>query len=282
MSHRYPSLGTARRLWRRSRVLWSVQAAYMAEYRAEIALWALSGLLPFIMLAVWGQAEQRSGTLVAPGFGPAELARYFLCAFVVRQFTVVWVVWQFEEDSLQGRLACQLLQPLHPLWRHLAAHYAEQATRLPFVLLIASGFLLLQPSAFHWPEPQRLLLALLAVGLAFAIHFLLQSLIACLCFWSERAAALERLLYVPYLFLSGLVAPLQALPPGWQRAALATPFPYLIGFPAQLLAALPEISLQPFSLATGFGVMLLWLGSLWLLLRLLWRAGLRRYSAMGA
>ena len=137
MSLRRQLPAAAQRLWRRSLVLWSVQVAYMAEYRAEIALWALSGLLPFIMLAVWGQAEQRSGTLVAPGFGPAELARYFLCAFVVRQFTVVWVVWQFEEDSLQGRLAGQLLQPLHPLWRHLAAHYAEQATRLPFVLLIA-------------------------------------------------------------------------------------------------------------------------------------------------
>ena len=270
------------RLWHRSRVLWSVQLAYMAEYRAEIVLWALSGLLPFIMLAVWGQAEQHSGGLVAPGLGPVELARYFLCAFVVRQFTVVWVVWQFEEDSLQGRLASQLLQPLHPLWRHLAAHYAEQATRLPFVLLIASGFLLLQPDAFHWPDPPRLLLGLLAVGMAFAIHFLLQSLIASLCFWSERAAALERLLYVPYLFLSGLVAPLQALPPGWRAWALATPFPYLIGFPAQLLAGLSDSTLQPFAVGRGLAVMLLWIAVLWPLLLLLWRAGLRRYSAMGA
>ncbi len=270
------------RAWRRSRVLWSVQLAYMAEYRAEILLWALSGLLPFIMLAVWGQAEQRSGSLVAPGLGSVELARYFLCAFVVRQFTVVWVVWQFEEDSLQGRLASQLLQPLHPLWRHVAAHYAEQATRLPFVLLIASGFLLLQPAAFHWPELPRLLLAVLAVGMAFAIHFLLQSLIASLCFWSERAAALERLLYVPYLFLSGLLAPLQALPPEWRSWALATPFPYLIGFPAQLLAGFPDSTLQPFAVGRGFAVMALWLALLWPLLLVLWRAGLRRYSAMGA
>lgn len=174
---------------RRHAVLWSVQFAYMAEYRAEILLWALSGVLPFIMLAVWSAADGPG-----LGLGPDALGRYFLSAFVVRQFTVVWVVWQFEEDTIQGRLSPYLLQPLHPFWRYVAAHQAEQATRLPFVLLIVSGFFLLQPASFAWPGPGRLLLGILAVGLAFALNFLLQSLIACLCFWSERATALERLI----------------------------------------------------------------------------------------
>ena len=35
------------------RVLLGCQYAHMLEYRAEIALWALSGVLPFIMLSVW-------------------------------------------------------------------------------------------------------------------------------------------------------------------------------------------------------------------------------------
>jgi ABC-2 type transport system permease protein len=42
-----------RRALRLARVLLSVQYAYMLEYRAEIALWALSGLLPLIMLGLW-------------------------------------------------------------------------------------------------------------------------------------------------------------------------------------------------------------------------------------
>lgn len=263
--------------WRRHAVLWSVQFAYMAEYRAEILLWALSGVLPFIMLAVWSRAA-------VPGLGlnSAELGRYFLSAFVVRQFSVVWVVWQFEEDTLQGRLSPYLLQPLHPLWRYVAAHQAEQATRLPFVLLIISGFFLLQPASFAWPTPGRLLLGVLAVGLAFAIQFVLQSLIACLCFWSERATALERLLMIPYLFLSGLVAPLEAFPPALGQLALATPFPYLIAFPAQLLSGAPLGPGHTFTPLGGFAAMAGWLLVLLPLLALLWRAGVRRYGAMGA
>jgi len=87
---------------------------------------------------------------------------------------------------------------------------------------------------------------------------------------------------VPYVFLSGLVAPLQAFPPDLQRLALLSPFPYLIGFPAQLLAGTPMGREQPFSIAGGFAAMLLWLLLLLPALAVLWRAGLRRYSAMGA
>jgi ABC-2 type transport system permease protein len=262
---------------RRHAVLWSVQFAYMAEYRAEILLWALSGVLPFIMLAVWSGAA-----VPGLGLGSAALGSYFLSAFVVRQFTVVWVVWQFEEDSIQGRLSPYLLQPMHPLWRYVAAHQAEQATRLPFVLLIVSVFFLVQPASFAWPGGPGLVLGILAVGLAFALNFLLQSLIACLCFWSERATALERLLMIPYLFLSGLVAPLQAFPPAIQQLALHTPFPYLIAFPAQLLAGESVAAAGPFTILGGFGAMLAWLAVLFPLLLLLWRAGVRRYGAMGA
>ena len=39
------------------RVLLGSQYAHMLEYRAEIALWALSGVLPFIMLSVWSGSE---------------------------------------------------------------------------------------------------------------------------------------------------------------------------------------------------------------------------------
>ena len=128
--------------WRVAQALLVSQYALMLEYRAEIVLWALSGVLPLIMLGVWSG----SGAGAGAGLSAQQISRYFLSAFLVRQFTVVWVVWQFEEDTIQGRLSPYLLQPLHPLWRYVAAHQAEQATRLPFVLVIITVFFLLQPA----------------------------------------------------------------------------------------------------------------------------------------
>ncbi|MEB3321711.1 MAG: ABC-2 family transporter protein [Synechococcaceae cyanobacterium] len=260
-----------RRLCRLARVLLTTQYAYMLEYRAEIALWALSGVLPLIMLGLW----QGSGRGLS-GLSPTQLTRYFLAAFVVRQFTIVWVIHSFEEDHIEGRLSPYLLQPLPPVWRYVSAHLAEQATRLPFVVALAGAFLLVQPQAFALPSPTALLLGVIATHLAFALRFLLQFALTMLCFWSERAAALERLLFIPYLYLSGLVAPLEAYPEGVKAVARWTPFPYVLHMPAQLLAG------GPVNATAGFAVMAAWAALLLPLTLLLWRAGLRRYGAMGA
>ena len=258
--------------WRVARALLGSQYALMLEYRAEIALWALSGVLPLIMLGVWSG----SGAAAAAGLSAQQLSHYFLAAFVVRQFTVVWLIQVFEDDALQGRLSPFLLQPLSPLWRYLAAHFSEQASRIPFVAVMLLAVGLAAPGLLWLPSAGTLLLGILAIVSAFLLRFLLQVLVTTLCFWSERAAALDRLLMIPYLFLSGLVAPLDTFPPAMRRLALATPFPWMVDFPARLLAG------EPVNVALGFGAIAAWCLLLLPIGHWLWRAGLRRYSAMGA
>ena len=258
--------------WRVARALLGSQYALMLEYRAEIALWALSGVLPLIMLGVWSG----SGAAAAAGLSPQQLSRYFLAAFVVRQFTVVWLIQVFEDDALQGRLSPLLLQPLSPLWRYLAAHFSEQASRIPFVAVMLLAVGLAAPGLLWLPSAGALLLGILAIVAAFLLRFLLQVLVTTLCFWSERAAALDRLLMIPYLFLSGMVAPLDTFPPAVRRLALATPFPWMVDFPARLLAG------EQVDVALGFGAIAAWCLLLLPIGHWLWRAGLRRYSAMGA
>jgi len=258
--------------WRVAQALLVSQYALMLEYRAEIVLWALSGVLPLIMLGVWSG----SGAGAGAGLSAEQISRYFLSAFLVRQFTVVWLIHVFEEDALQGRLSPFLLQPLAPLWRYLAAHFSEQASRVPIVAVMVLALGLVAPGLLWLPSARSLLLALVAIQAAFLLRFLLQVLVTTLCFWSERAAALDRLLLIPYLFLSGLVAPLATFPPAVRRLALATPFPWMVDFPARLLAG------EPVDAALGFGAIAAWCLLLLPIGLWLWRAGLRRYSAMGA
>ena len=255
-----------------ARTLLSTQYAYMLEYRAEIALWALSGVLPLIMLGVW----QNSGAASQAGWSPAQLRHYFVAAFIVRQFSVVWLIHVFEEDVVSGKLSPFLLQPLQPLWRYFAAHLAEQATRIPFVAIMLLALSAVDPGLLWRPSLQELLLGLMALWGAFVLRFLLQTLSSMLCFWSERAAALDRLLVIPYLFLSGLVAPLDTFPPAVQRFALATPFPAMVDFPARLLSGLPV------DLGGGYLSLLIWCLILSPLCCWGWQRGLRRYGAMGA
>ncbi|MBD2463873.1 ABC-2 family transporter protein [Oscillatoria sp. FACHB-1407] len=257
---------------RKTRILVSVYYAYMVEYRAELLFWVLSGSLPLILMGVWIEAAQEGQF----GLSPLEFTRYFLAVFLVRQFSVVWVVWEFEREIVEGKLSFRLLQPLDPGWHHFASHFAERFARLPFAIILVVLFFLLYPQALWTPSLPSLLLCLVAVFLAFTLRFMMQYTSAMFAFWTERASAIEQFWFLLYLFLSGMVAPLEIFPPLLREIVQWTPFPYMIYFPASILVGLPV------NIGQGILVTLGWIAVFFVLNRWLWRRGLKQYSGMGA
>lgn len=261
-----------KRIVRIIRTLLSVYYAYMLEYRAELWLWVLAGSLPIILMGIWVQASQTGQFAL----GPNEFARYFLAVFLIRQFTVVWVIWEFEREIVEGKLSFRLLQPLNPIWHHFASHFAERFARLPFAFALVVLFFWFYPQAFWVPNALNVILALVVTVLAFALRFLIQYTLSMFAFWTERASSLEQFGLLFYLFLSGIIAPLEVFPPAVRTIALWTPYPYLIHFPASLLCGFPV------DIGRGLLVMLGWTIVFYFLYRWLWRRGLRQYSGMGA
>lgn len=261
-----------RQFWRSVQALITVHYADMTEYRAELVFWMLSGTLPLILMGVWVKAST-SGNF---GLSPIEFVRYFVSVFMVRQFTAVWVIWDFEREIVEGKLSPRLLQPLDPGWHHFFAHFAERIVRLPMVGLLLVPFFLLYPQATWWPGWSRLLFGAVVILLAFILRFLIQYTFAMLAFWIERAAAIEQVWYLFYLFLSGMIAPLVLFPPVLQTIVEWTPFPYLIDFPASILVGFDV------EMGRGLLIMLGWMVIFFGLNRLLWWFGLKRYSGMGA
>lgn len=261
-----------RRITRITGTLLSVYYAYMLEYRAELLFWVLSGSLPLILMGVWVEAAQ-GGQF---GLSPNDFIRYFLAVFLVRQFTVVWVIWEFEREVVEGKLSFRLLQPLDPGWHHLASHFAERFARLPFAIGLIGLFVWLYPGAAWIPSLSNLLLCLLALLLAFLLRFVTQYTFSMFAFWLERAYAIEQFWFLFYLFLSGLVAPIEVFPPLMQQIVMWTPFPYMINFPASILIGLPV------NIPKGLLIMVDWIAIFWMLNRWLWRKGLKQYSGMGA
>ena len=261
-----------KKIIKKALTLLSVYYAYMIEYRAELILWVLAGSLPIILMGVWIQAAQ-GGKF---GLTPVDFARYFLAVFLVRQFTVVWVIWEFEREVVEGKLSPRLLQPLDPVWHHISSHLSERVARMPFALFLVILFFLLYPQAFWLPSLGNLLLFAVSVMLAFALRFVIQYTLAMFAFWTERASALENLFFLFYLFLSGIIAPLDVFPEPVKAIVLLTPFPYLIDFPASLLVGLPVDITRGFLSIIGWFLVFLGVN------RLLWRKGLKQYSGMGA
>ncbi|MFD1730263.1 hypothetical protein ACFSC4_02745 [Deinococcus malanensis] len=124
-------------LWHKVRVLFATRFAEMAEYRAEVVIWMLSGTLSIVMMLVWmAQAQSRPDGTVN-GYAPAEFATYFISTWFVSQLLVVWVAWELDLEIRQGLLSPKLLRPMDPMWHHYASHVAERFIRiLPMLTLL--------------------------------------------------------------------------------------------------------------------------------------------------
>jgi len=54
---------------------------------------------------VWEPAARPDGSLIEAAQGgswPLDFARYFLAVFIIRQSTVVWVIYEFEKEVVEG------------------------------------------------------------------------------------------------------------------------------------------------------------------------------------
>jgi ABC-2 type transport system permease protein len=262
------------RVLRKARALFVHAFAHHTEYRAEIAIWMLSGSLPLVMMAMWiGLAADGP----VGGYAAADFAAYFLVVFLVRQLTAVWVVWELDREIRLGELSPKLLRPLDPLWGYVADNLAEKVVRLPLVLVpVAAGL---------WWAGARLPLSLESVGGflllvvgAWIIRFFQEYATGLLTFWTDQTAGLERVWTSVSLVLSGALAPLDLFPEAVRSVLMYTPFPYLADAPVRALLG----RLSGTELAVAVAVQAAWAVAFVIGARLLWRFGLRRYGAVGA
>jgi ABC-2 type transport system permease protein len=144
---------------------------------------------------------------------------------------------------------------------------------LPTVALLALTF---RPALNITPWAAAAFVPALLLG--FGVRFLVEWTLALAAFCTTRVSALNQLYYVATLFLSGQLAPLSLFPEPIRVLAALLPFRWMVAFPVELLIG----RLTPEEALRGMVVQIVWLGLSFLLLRLIWRAGLRRYSAVGA
>ncbi|HKC60891.1 MAG TPA: ABC-2 family transporter protein [Myxococcales bacterium] len=247
--------------------------AAAVAYRAEFVIWMFSTNMPLIMLALWA-AVARSGPVGA--YTQRGFAAYYLSTLLVRLLTGSWVVWELTMEIRQGDLAMRLLRPLHPL----IAYSAENLAAVPLRGIVAIpvvSILLWTARGQLGHDPILWLLLMPALLGAWLLTFLVMALIGTLALYLESATSLFEAWLGISAVLSGYLVPLDLFPQAVQRIALVLPFRFLLSFPVELMLG-----------KHGRGEALALLGGQWLYVafallatNLVWRAGLRRFSAYG-
>src|SRR5215471_10005149 len=255
------------RRWRLARVLLSVTLASFIEYRAEVLIWMIAGSLPLIMMFIW-MGLAANGPV--GGYAAADFAAYFLLVFIVRQFTVCSVVQPLSREIRLGEMSSRLMRPGGPYWMYVADHIIALIMRIPMVPPVVLRGLALT-GAFDKPSPAALPLFFLAMTGAWLIRFNMHYSLGLVAFWTDQAASFEGLLFTIYMVFGGALFPIALLPPAAQAIIALTPFPYLIGFPVDIMLG----KLSTADMLHGFGMQVVWTLAFIGLRHLTWRQGLK-------
>ena len=255
-----------------------LRAAWLVDlqYRADLVLWLVWGIVePAVALSLWwGIAAE--GTV--EGYDRSDFVRYFFAVTFVNQFTQAWDAWSLDQWIGDGEMNHRLLRPVAPVHEALADNIAYKARTGALVLILWLSAAAVWPMARVQLTPSRFTMAALAIVLAAAIRFLNGFAVGLVAFWTTRASALIELQMAIAFFLSGELAPLTMLPPHIASIARALWFPYVIGFPAEVVAG----TMAPGGdYMRGVAMQALWL-AIWLAAyHVLWSRGRRRYGAVG-
>lgn len=253
--------------------------ASMFQYRGEIVLWAVWGVVyPAVAMAMWSAAiAGNRGGMHIEGFGSRDFAAYFLSTMIVGHFCTAWDVYEMGHLVRKGKLSPLLLRPLLPVWFSLSDNLAYKV--LTFTILVPIWIIvaLVVRPAFA-TTTVHLLLAIPAMFQGAMLTFVWGYVLATSAFWVTRTDAVGELWFGLSLFFGGRLAPLTVLPPALQTIAAVLPFKWMIWFPSVALTG----RLSTSQIVWGLLWQACWLVGGLAAFRIAWRVGIKRYSAVGA
>lgn len=228
-----------------------------------------------VYMVVWSTVAISKGGDVG-GLSPGEFAAYFIVGIVVNNMSIGLSPYSWEWRVQRGLLSGELIYPIHPL-HHDVAYYAGSnlVTTVLCIPIVAILAWLFNPIlATNWYGVIVFFLSLLG---AYLIYTLILSILGMITFWTTRVAGIYELLFALELLLSGRMIPLNIMP-GWvQQIALYLPFQWTFYFPVESLIG----NLSPNQLILGLGMQCGWIVIGIVGIKLIWRSGVRQYTAVG-
>ncbi len=251
-----------------------VGVAETVAYRGEFLVWILTTTQPLIMMGLWTSVA-RDGSF--QGYTPDKFVAYYLSMLIVRQLTSNWVAWQMSEDVRLGMMSMRLLRPIHPFIAYAASHLAAIPFRSLVALPLAVILLLSSGASALSHDPLQLALLPVSLALAWLLTFAVLFTLGALSFWITQIFAITNLYFGLFSLLSGYLLPLDLLPGVFKTIAAYSPFRFMASAPVELMTR----SLDRARLEVLLGGQVAWAVILFAVALAVWRAGVRRFEAVG-
>ncbi len=181
-------------------------------------------------------------------------------------------------DIREGTIKKYLIQPIDMLGflmltriAHKLVYYAVALVPFALVFYLCRGYF---PA---WPGGGTAACFLLSLVMSFLLGYLLECTLGMTGFWFLEVSSLMFVFMLFAFFFSGQMFPLDMLPGTWATAAKAVPLQYLAYFSANVWLG----RISGAELVRGLWIEAAWVVVFFILARVVFRLGVRRYSGFG-
>ena len=253
-------------------------------YRGDFLLGTILRFLPMLTTILLWQAIYKGADQSRLGgadlnFSFREMIAYLLLTHISRMFSSMpGLAGGIARDIREGTLKRYIIQPIDLIGYLLSYRVAHKVayivtSALPYGLL----FFLCRGFFDRFPDPWTLLAWVVSLVLAFLVGFFFEACVGMVGFWFLEVTSLLYIVMTLNFFISGHMLPLDLLPEPWVTILKLLPFQYMAYFPAVVFLG----RVKGAALAWHLFGELAWAVAFMVLARVLYRRGLRRYSAFG-
>jgi ABC-2 type transport system permease protein len=253
-------------------------------YRADFFINTILRFLPMLTTillwsAVFAGVDDSPEGKELRGFTYHQMIAYLLLVHISRMFSSMpGLANSIAHDIRDGSLKKYLLQPLDLIGYLLSYRLAHKAAYITMSSLPYAGLFLACLHFFDgYPDGVTLAAYVASLFLGFLIGFFFEATLGMVGFWFLEVSSLLWVVNTLNFFVSGQMFPLDLLGEPWATILKTLPFQFMAYFPAAVFLG----KVEGMALVQGLLLALFWAVAFFVMARVLYRIGLRRYSAFG-
>ena len=250
-----------------------------AAYRTHSLVSVFVGPVFFLVqVSIW-RAIYSGGASIG-GMGLEDMIAYYGVSTLISYLIMDFADWNLQMLIQTGKYLTFALRPMHHRFFALSQKIGHRTLGFLFEFLPVSLIFLFFFDVELWPASW--LWTALSVGLAFLMQFYLNYIIGLTGFWLVKTQGVRSVIQLMTSVCSGALFPLVLLPDFLQGVIFFLPFQYTLYVPSMVFNG--AYRLGKFSMSSSSIVLIqaLYVGALLLFSEILYRFGMKRFTAVGA
>jgi ABC-2 type transport system permease protein len=186
--------------------------------------------------------------------------------------------WQIAADIKDGNISGFLVKPIDYLAYRFFLFLSSRVIYLLVSAVPLGIFIFCMREYFVLPpDGATVVFFLISVVLTAMLQFFISYAMAMLAFCVLEVSTFIFILFALEYLASGHLFPLDILPPMVEKVLFLTPFPYQMYFPVSVYMG----RITGSALAHGLMIQAMWVVAAYVMARVAWSRGIRKYSAVG-